>query len=68
MIKLKITRHTENPDYEQEQKEYKDAQKYSRSFNGEGRIPQKLIEQKTLEVMITSEQFEAIRKEVLKNF
>lgn len=70
MIKLKIIRFAENPQYEEEQKEYKDAQKFNRSFNGcDGqRLPQKLIEQTSAEIMITSEQFEAIRKEVLKSF
>lgn len=72
MIKLQITRYENNDRYEAELADYKDRRKYG-NYLIDSRInntdyPQREISRNALEVFITEEQFEAIRKAVLVNF
>ena len=62
--KLQITQFTENGNYKDELKEYKEISRY----NGYDDRPQptKIIEERKLEVDITDTEWEAIKKEVLK--
>ncbi|RLI72258.1 MAG: hypothetical protein DRP02_02270 [Candidatus Gerdarchaeota archaeon] len=68
MIKLTITKHTENPDYE------KELDNVNRSFRGamhhdmRAEDVNKHIVEGLLTISITEKQFETIRKEVLKEF
>lgn len=68
MIKLAITKSQENPKFDEEYKEYKEANKYSGFRSGDVSFPQKYFQVAVLEVEITDEQFEAIRKAVLDKF
>ena len=62
MIKLTITRLIDNPDYEQEKKNHENQYINSSVF------PRKQIEVEVLSSEIKEEQFEVMRKEVLKVF
>jgi len=62
MIKLNITKMAENPDYNEENAKFANSHYWNCSSEP------KMIEESALSVGITEEQFDAIRKEVLKNF
>lgn len=64
MIKLTITKDIPNEDYEQELKEFNSG--IRRDFNFP--TPRTRNLESILEVYITDEQFNAIRKAVLENF
>lgn len=66
MIKIEITEQLENEMYEKELTELNSNNYwYTRQ---ELRFPEKYKIVKKMETEITKEQFEAIRKEILKNF
>lgn len=66
MYKLKITKTVKNENYKEELKECRDNNIYGMSNNYPS--PTHEIVDSALEVEISEKQFEAIRKEVLKNF
>jgi len=68
MIKLQITRYKENENFEEEVKIYRERNRAYMSTGFDDDFPKKEIENKILEVEVTEEQFEAIRKAVLENF
>jgi len=71
MIKLQITKLEKNENYEEELKKFKEEHNgYSdRNFNVNNyNIPQSEVTKNILDVSITEEQFNAIRKAVLENF
>ena len=68
MIKLNIKRFVNNDQYEAEMADYKDRSRYVNTRINNDDYPRKEIEQNILEVFITEEQFEAIRKSALEVF
>ena len=67
MITLKITRTKENENYEEEIEEWREKIRFANIGSSED-YPKHIVIEKTLEVEITEEQFEAIRKAALTNF
>jgi len=68
MIKLTVQRYKKNEHYKQELKESEERNKYNSMHAFDGERPQLKVIDGLLDVFITEEQFEAIRKEVLKTF
>ena len=68
MIKLNIKRFVNNDQYEAEMADYKDRSRYGNTRINNDDYPRKEIEQNILEVFITEEQFEKIRKSALEVF
>jgi len=68
MIKLSITKYENNENYESELKDYKDSRSSYYTNNEPIPFPRREISKNILDVFITEEQFEAIRKAVLENF
>ena len=67
MIKLQITKYKNNENFEAEIKEYEEQNRYTKYANDQYR-PEKTKIDNILEVEITQEQFESIRKAVLEKF
>ena len=68
MIKLQITKYESNEKYESELADYKERSRYGNCRVDNNDYPQKEISRNAMEVLITEEQFEAIRKAVLEKF
>ena len=68
MIKLQITKYENNDRYEADLAEYKDRSRYGNIRIDNTDYPQREILRNIMEVCITEEQFEAIRKAVLEKF
>jgi hypothetical protein len=68
MFKLQITRYENNDRYEAELADYKDRRRFGNCRIDNSDYPQKEISKNAMEVFITEEQFEAIRKSVLEVF
>lgn len=66
-ITLTIKEEVKNPDYTDEVAEWNKNKGYGHSHNNDS-IPIKFHERNTMDVRITKEQFEAIRKAVLEKF
>ena len=69
MIKLNIKRFVNNDQYEAEMADYKDRSRFGnmRTLDNSD-YPRREIEKNILEVFITEEQFEVIRKSALEVF
>ena len=67
MLKLQITRYKKNENFTEELKEFKERSRYSMR-NIDERFPEKEKLDKVLDVEVTEEQFEAIRKAVIEKF
>ena len=68
MIILKITKTEPNPKFDQEYEEYRKNRNGYQFDNGNGAVPRKEFPVGILEVEITDQQFEAIRKAVIEKF
>ena len=68
MIKLNIKRFVNNDQYEAEVADYKDRSRFGNMRLDNSDYPRKEIAQNILEVFITEEQFEKIRKSALEVF
>jgi len=68
MIKLNIKRFVNNDQYEAEMADYKDRSRFGSSRIDNSDYPRREIEKNILEVFITEEQFEVIRKSALEVF
>lgn len=68
MIKLQITKYETNEKYEAELAEYKDRSKYENMRFDNSDYPRQEVSKNILEVFITEQQFEVIRKSVLEVF
>jgi hypothetical protein len=68
MIKLQITKYENNDKYEAELADYKDRSRYGGITIDNSDYPKREISKNIMEVFITEEQFEAIRKAVLEKF
>jgi len=68
MIKLNIKRFVNNDHYEAEMADYKDRSRFGNMRVDNSDYPRQEIEKNILEVFITEEQFEKIRKSVLEVF
>lgn len=68
MFKIQITRYEQNEHFEADLADYKDRSRYGNTRIDNSDYPRKEIMRNVMEVMITEEQFEAIRKAVLENF
>jgi hypothetical protein len=64
--RITVTQNKENPNYEEELKEYRKYSTFNRPF--EAPRPQKLVEVKTMEVELTELQFEAMKKSIIATF
>jgi hypothetical protein len=67
MYKLTITKVVDNPNYKAELKEWQDSAWRIANFGSEGG-PIPTIEENTLFVILTDEEYEVVKKEVLKTF
>ena len=63
MIKLTITKYENNDRFEAELAEYKDNAKFGNMRTDSIHYPKREISREILDVFITEEQFEAIRKQ-----
>jgi len=61
--KIIVTRYEENKDYEAELKQWEN----NRGYNGTPR-PEQMLEKRTLEVFLTEEEYNAVKKSVLETF
>ena len=68
MIKLNIKRFVNNDQYEAEMTDYKDRSRFGSVRVDNSDLPRREIEKNILEVFITEEQFETIRKSALEVF
>lgn len=68
MYKIQVTRYEQNEQYEADLAEYKDRSRYGNVRIDSSDYPQKEILRNVMEVMITEEQFNAIRKAVIEKF
>ena len=68
MIKLQITKYEDNKNYESEMLKIKEERVYGMGHNFESPMTQREVAKGLLDVYITEEQFNAIRKAVLEVF
>jgi len=68
MIKLNIQRFVDNDQYEAQVAEYKERSRFGNMRLDDSDYPRQTIEQNILNVLITEEQFEVIRKSALEVF
>ncbi len=67
--KLTIIKYTDNPTYEAEMAKYKDnSEYYSRSMMDNKTMPERIKTEKSLEVVLTDTEFNAIKKAALEVF
>lgn len=68
MYKLQVIRYENNERYEAELADYKDRSRYGGMRVDGTDYPRQEVSKNALEVYITEEQFEAIRKAVIEKF
>ncbi len=67
--KLRITKQEDNPKYDAQRQEYEEHQNHwSNRREGMAEIPQPIITTGLLDVVLTEEQWEAIRKGILDTY
>lgn len=67
MYKLQVTKFVKNDNYEEEMKEYKMRTVYG-NYSGNIDHPYDTKEERHLEVLLTDEEYEAIKQAVIKTF
>ena len=64
MYRLQVTKFVDNHNYDEEMKEYEQVSRW----NSVVQHPIKQLEERNLDVMITDEEYQAVKKSILKQF